>query len=229
VSGDGNHTVDYWSVDVAGNVGGVSTVAFKIDATAPLTQASVSGPAGTNGWYLGAVQVTLAGADSLSGVQTTNYKIDGGTLKTYSVPFSITGNGAHVVTFWSVDKATNTEATNSLAVNVDANLPGVTANVSPSSAAKSSNPVTVTVSGHATDNTSGVPMSGNVTFNVVDEYGVAQPSGPVVLQSNGNYSFTLTLPATKNVGDNNHVYTVFVRGTDRAGNSSTASDTLKIN
>jgi outer membrane protein assembly factor BamB len=229
VSGDGNHTVDYWSVDVAGNIGGVSTVAFKIDATAPLTQASVSGPAGTNGWYLGAVQVTLAGADSLSGVQTTNYKIDGGTLKTYSVPFSITGNGAHVVTFWSVDKATNTEATNSLAVNVDANLPGVTANVSPSSAAKSSNPVTVTVSGHATDNTSGVPMSGNVTFNVVDEYGVAQPSGPVVLQSNGNYSFTLTLPATKNVGDNNHLYTVFVRGTDRAGNSSTASDTLKIN
>jgi hypothetical protein len=118
---------------------------------------------------------------------------------------------------------------NALAINIDANLPSVTANVSPASAPKSSNPVTITVSGHATDTVSGVPTSGGATFSVVDEYGVAQPSGPVTLQSNGNYSFTLTLPATKNAGDNSHLYTITVRGTDRAGNTNTASDTLKIN
>jgi Tfp pilus assembly protein PilX len=76
---------------------------------------------------------------------------------------------------------------------------------------------------------SGVPITGGATFTVVDEYGVTQPTGPITLQSNGNYSFTLSLPATKNAGDNSHVYTVTVRGTDRAGNTSTASDTLKIN
>jgi Tfp pilus assembly protein PilX len=89
--------------------------------------------------------------------------------------------------------------------------------------------VTITVTGHATDTVSGVSLTGGATFSVVDEYGVTQPSGPITLQSNGNYSFTLTLPATKNVGDGTHVYTITVRGTDRAGNTNTASDTLKIN
>jgi hypothetical protein len=226
---EGNQSVDYWGVDVAGNVSGVSTALVKIDMSAPSTQATGSGTAGTNGWYRSAVQVSLAAADNLSGVQTSFYKIDGGTTKTYTIPFSISGNGPHTVNFWSVDKAGNTETMGSLAINVDQGLPGVTCNVAPSSATKSANPVTVTVTGHATDAVSGVSITDGATFSVVDEYGVTQPSGPITLQSNGNYSFTLTLPATKNVGDTAHVYTVTVRGTDRAGNTNTASDTLKIN
>jgi hypothetical protein len=226
---DGNYSVDYWSVDVAGNVSGVGTALVKIDVSAPLTQATGSGTAGTNGWYRSSVQVSLAAADNLSGVQTTYYKVDGGTTKTYTTAFSVSGNGTHTVNFWSVDKATNTETMGSLVVNIDSNQPGVTCNVSPSTALKSSNPVTITVTGHATDTISGVAITGGATFNVVDEYGVTQPSGPITLQSNGNYSFTLTLPATKNVGDSTHVYTITVIGTDRAGNTNTASDTLKIN
>ena len=155
--------------------------------------------------------------------------MDGGTTKTYTTAFSVSGNGSHTVNFWSVDKAGNTETMGSLAVNIDSNQPGVTCNVSPATAAKSSNPVTITVTGHATDTVSGVSITDGATFSVVDEYGGTQPSGPITLQSNGNYSFTLTLPATKNVGDAAHVYTITVRGTDRAGNTNTASDTLKIN
>jgi hypothetical protein len=229
VSSDGNHAVDYWSVDAAGNVSGVGTVPIKIDASAPLTQASGSGTAGTNGWYRSSVLVSLSAADNLSGVQTTFYKLDGGTTKTYTAAFSVSGNGSHTVNFWSVDKATNTETTLSLAINIDSTTPGVTTNVSPASVNKSSNPVTITVTGHATDTVSGVPLTGGATFSVLDEYGVAQPSGPITLQANGNYSFTLTLPATKNTGDSFHLYTITVVGTDRAGNTSSASDTLKIN
>ena len=229
VAGDGNHAVDYWSVDAAGNLGGVSTVIVKIDVSGPVTQASGSGTVGTNGWYRSAVQVSLSAADNLSGVQTIFYKIDGGTTKTYTTVFSISGNGSHTINFWSVDQATNTETARSLAINIDTTTPGVTANVSPGSAPKNSNPVTITVSGHATDSVSGVETSGAVSFSVLDEYGVAQPSGPVTLQSNGNYSFTLTLPATKNTGDSSHKYTITVVGTDRAGNTNSASDTLKIN
>jgi hypothetical protein len=226
---DGNHSVDYWSVDVAGNVSGVSTALVKIDVSAPLTQATGSGTAGTNGWYRSSVQVSLTAADSMSGVQTTFYKVDGGTTKTYTTAFSVSGNGSHTVNLWSVDKVGNTETMGSLAVNIDSTQPGVTCNVSPATAAKSVNPVTITVTGHATDTVSGVSITDGATFSVVDEYGVTQPSGPITLQSNGNYSFTLTLPATKNVGDAAHVYTITVRGTDRAGNTNTASDTLKIN
>jgi len=226
---DGNYSVDYWSVDVAGNVSGVGNAFVMIDVSAPLTQATGSGTAGTNGWYRSSVQVSLAAADNLSGVQTTFYKVDGGTTKTYTTAFSVSGNGSHTINFWSVDKATNTETMRSLAVNIDSNQPGVTCNVVPSTAAPSSNPVTITVTGHATDTVSGVSITDGATFSVVDEYGVTQPSGPITLQSNGNYSFTLTLPATKNVGDGTHVYTITVRGTDRAGHTNTASDTLKIN
>ena len=229
ISVDGNYSIDYWCVDVAGNASVVGTSIFKIDLSAPLTQATGSGTAGTNGWYRSSVQVSLSASDNLSGVQTTFYKLDGGTTKTYTAPFSVSGNGSHTVNFWSVDKATNTEAMGALAVNIDTGQPGVTCNVTPSTAAPSANPVTITVTGHATDTVSGVPTSGAATFSVVDEYGVTQPSGPITLQSNGNYSFTLALPATKNAGDNTHVYTITVRGTDRAGNTNTASDTLKIN
>ena len=160
---------------MAGNVSGVGTVPIKIDASAPLTQTNVSGTAGANGWYTSNVVVSLAASDNLSGVQTTYYKIDGGTTKTYTIPFNVQGNGSHTLNFWGVDKATNTEAMSSLVINIDSTLPGVTANVTPSTALKSSNPVTITVSGHATDNISGVPTSGGATFSVVDEYGVAQP------------------------------------------------------
>jgi Bacterial Ig-like domain len=66
--------------------------------------------------------------------------------------------------------------------------------------------------------------------NVIDEYGVTQPSGSVTVQANGTYSFTLTLPATKQGSDKDgHLYTIVVTGVDQAGNSATATTTLTIN
>ena len=53
------------------------------------------------------------------------------------------------------------------------------------------------------------------TLVVVDEYGITQPAGPVVLLANENYLFILTLPATQNSGDRSHVYTITVTGSIR--------------
>jgi hypothetical protein len=59
---------------------------------------------------------------------------------------------------------------------------------------------------------------------------VTQPSGPVTVQTNGTYSFTLSLPATRQGSDKNgHLYTIRVTGSDQAGNSATATTTLTIN
>jgi hypothetical protein len=71
---------------------------------------------------------------------------------------------------------------------------------------------------------------GSATYSVFDEYGVTQPSGSITVQANGNYSFTLSLPATKNGADKDgHLYTIRVTGFDQAGNSATATSTLRIN
>lgn len=228
VSGDGIHPVDFWSTDVAGNSNFSYTIMIRIDTAGPVTQVAVSGTAGTNGWYRSSVQVSMSATDNFNGVMGIYYMIDNGTTKLYTAPFTVSTVGSHTLTYWSVDNILNTETLRVLPVRIDTSKPNVTASVSPANAVKSNNPVTVTVSGHITDTISGV-QPGSASYNVVDEYGVTQPSGPVVLQANGNYSFTLSLPATKNAGDKSHLYTIIVQGSDQAGNAESASDTVKIN
>jgi len=226
LSVDGTHAVDYWGVDAAGNSQNPATATIRIDSTAPLTNATPSGAAGTNGWFLGPVQVLVSAADNASGVQGSSYKIDGGVTLTYSTPFSISTAGTHAINFWSIDIAGNTEVQRLLSLKIDNIAPTVTVAASPTQAGHGNKPLTATISGHVTDTISGV---GPVTYSVLDEYGITQPSGPVTVQANGNYSFTLSLPATRNPGDNNgHLYTITIRATDQAGNVSTASATVKI-
>lgn len=227
ISADGNYTIEYWSVDVADNEEPHQTRTVRIDSTAPITQVLASGTAGTNGWYRSAVQVSLSASDNLSGVQSTFYRIDGGAIQTYAGAFVIANLGQHTVEYWSVDNVNNTEATKSLAVKIDTVAPVVSATSNPATANKSPRPVTVTISGSATDGISGISSA---SFNVIDEYGVTQPSGPVTVQANGSYSFTITLPATKNGSDKNgHLYTIIVSASDQAGNSASATTTLTIN
>jgi len=226
VAGDGIHPVDFWSTDLAGNSNNSYMVLIRIDTTGPVTQVALSGPAGTNGWYRGAVQVSMSAADSFNGVSAIYYKIDNGTTILYSTPFTISAVGSHAVTYWSVDSLGNIETARVVPVKIDTAIPTVTTSASPASVKKSSNPVTVTVSGKVTDATSGIQT---VFFFVTDEYGVTQPTGPVTLQANGNYSFTLSLPATKNTGDSYHLYQITVQATDYAGFGFSATDTVKIN
>lgn len=228
ISSDGIHQLEFWSMDMASNPAVQYSITIKIDTTAPLTQVAFSGTAGTNGWYRGTVQVSISATDNVAGVNTINYMIDNGTTKLYTAPFNYSSNGSHTISYWSIDKVLNSETVRVLPIKIDTTKPNATVSASPASAPPSSNPVTVTVTGHVTDTHSGVQLS-SVVYSVVDEYGVTQPSGPVVLQANGNYSFTLSLPATKNAGDSSHVYTITVQASDQAGNTDSASDTVKIN
>ena len=226
MTGDGVHPVDFWSTDVAGNSNFSYTIQIRIDTTGPVTQVSLSGLQGTNGWYRGTVQASMSAIDNVVGLMNIYYMIDNGTAKTYTTPFSMSTVGSHTLTYWSVDYSLNTEVVRVLPIKIDTSKPNVTVSVTPANAGKSNTPVTVTVSGHVTDTTSGVQSA---MYNVVDEYGITQPSGPVVLQANGNYSFTLVLPATKNPGDRSHMYTIIVQAADQAGNTQSNSDTVKIN
>ena len=227
LSGDGVYTLEYWSVDKAGNTETHKTRTVRIDSTAPVTQASASGTAGANGWFRSAVQVSLSATDNLAGVQTSFYQVDGGATQTYTGAFVLATQGQHTVNYWSVDNLNNSEAAHSLLVKIDNVGPSVTASANPATASKGPRPVTVTISGNVTDAVSGLASAG---FNVIDEYGNTQPSGSVTVQGNGSYSFTLSLPATKQGNDKDgHLYTIVVSASDQAGNSASATTTLRIN
>jgi hypothetical protein len=173
------------------------------------------------------VQVSLSATDNLSGVQNSFYQVDGGVTQTYTGAFVLATLGQHTVNYWSVDNVNNTEATHSLLVKIDNASPVVTAAANPSTAPKGPRPVSVTISGSITDAVSGL---GSASFNVIDEYGATQPSGSVTVQANGTYSFTLSLPASKQGNDKDgHLYTIVVSVSDQAGNSASATTTLRIN
>ena len=226
IQSPGIHTLQYGSEDRAGNLEPFKTRIVAIDPTPPLTHASVSGTLGTNGWYRSAVQVSLSATDNLNAVQGTFYRIDGGAVQTYTGPFGFSTPGVYTVEYWSIDHV-NIEATKPLLVRIDTIAPVVTAAANPSTAPKGPKPINVTVSGNLTDGVSGISSA---SFDVIDEYGTTQPSGPITVLANGSYSFTLSLPANRPGNDRDgHLYTINVRGIDQAGNSTTATTTFRVN
>ncbi|HSE17921.1 MAG TPA: PQQ-binding-like beta-propeller repeat protein [Pyrinomonadaceae bacterium] len=227
IPASGTHIFEYWSADVAGNVEPRKSRLLKIDPNPPVTQASVSGNLGTNGWYRSAVQVSLSAFDDLSGLFGSFYRIDGGATQTYNGTFVFSAPGQHTIEYWSVDNVNIMEAPHQLLVKIDTFAPVVTAAANPATAPKGPKPVNVTISGSATDALSGISSA---SFNVIDEYGATQPSGAVSVQANGSYSFTLSLPANRPGNDRDgHLYTIVVTGVDQAGNSATATTTFRIN
>lgn len=69
VSGDGTHTVTYWSEDNAGNTEIAKTVQVKIDTTAPTIEdlGPIADPDGNNGWYVSAVTNQFRASDAGAG------------------------------------------------------------------------------------------------------------------------------------------------------------------
>jgi photosystem II stability/assembly factor-like uncharacterized protein len=118
ISGEGQHTVLFYSTDNAGNSEAIESAAVNIDLTPPHTAASLSGTQ-NGGVYSSPVQVTLTPGDNLSGVANTVYQIDGGTLQAYTGPFSVSGNGSHAVTFHSTDNAGNAESSQSASFTIN--------------------------------------------------------------------------------------------------------------
>ena len=161
VSGDGEHTLQYRSVDKAGNVEDAKSVVVRIDGTPPATTASLDGT--------GPVTLTLDASDPLSGVATTEYRVNA------AVPFGAVGAarfaesadwvtysasakpvftlpGPYTVEYRSTDVAGNVEAIKTVTFTIagtgqDTTAPVTTATLDPGPVA--TRPVTVRLS--ATD------------------------------------------------------------------------------
>ena len=189
ISTNGSHTVTYYSTDDAGNVEATHTGYVNIDTQAPTTTAT--GLTAQNaGWVTNSspVTVTLTPSDSESGMSggsaATYYTLDGGDQQTYSGPLQVSGDGAHIVTYWSVDALGNTEATNTGYVNIDTAPPTTTANglVTSASTGWQDAPVTVTLT--ASDAVSGV-----ATTDYTIDGGTQQTySAPFTVSTEGSHT-----------------------------------------
>jgi hypothetical protein len=78
------------------------------DTTPPVTTCTLAGDL-VGEVYTSDVTVTLTATDDDSGVNYTMYKVDSGSWEEYSIPFVVSGTGAHTVAFYSVDIAGNEE------------------------------------------------------------------------------------------------------------------------
>jgi hypothetical protein len=130
-TGDGTHTVQFWSVDNASNVETPALVAFLVDETAPHTSSDASAS------YVDSATITLTANDNDGGVGVaeTRYILDTDDVAT-GTAVTVSTAGAHTLQFWSVDAVGNTEATQSVSFTITASqarfdapppdIPGVT-------------------------------------------------------------------------------------------------------
>jgi hypothetical protein len=88
--------------------------------------------------------------------------------------------------------------------------------------------VPVTISGTITDMGSGIDPS-KTAYAVTDEYGLIQPSGNITLDASGNYSFTISLQASRKGNDiDGRQYTITVSAKDNDGNQGSKSTVVTV-
>src|SRR5690606_8716980 len=100
----GEHTVTYRATDVAGNVSAPKSVVVHIEGEDPGTggpevTAGIGGSRNRDGAFVGRATVTLTAVDEESGVDRTEFQVDGGTWQRYAAPFVVAADGEHVVRY----------------------------------------------------------------------------------------------------------------------------------
>jgi hypothetical protein len=189
------------------------------DTTPPVITPNVSGTAGANGWYTTDVTVSWSVTDPESGISaSTGCSATTVTNDTSGMTFTCSAtNGAGLQTSRSVTiKIDKTGPRISCAANPDTLWP------------PNGKPVAVTISGTASDVTSGFDVS-SARFAVIDEYGQVQPKGSVIVGGRGSYLVQVSLIADRNGSDNDgRKYTVVISGNDNAGNPGACSAIVTV-
>jgi len=211
--------------------GVVTTADAKPETTAPVTTAILNPPTpnGANDWYTNDVAISLDGADSCTGVASTEYSTDGGvTWQPYAGSFAMRREAANTILYRSTDRAGNVETAGSLTVKIDKTAPTIQLTATPSIIRENNGkPVTVTLSGNGADATSGLA---GVSYVVTDEYGT--PLSIAARALNGQsaaWTETLVVEARRNGHDKDgRLYRVTATITDLAGLTAIATADIRV-
>ncbi len=117
---NGVHALTVTATDKAGNSKSISQT-VKVDTSGPIITPAVLGTVGVNGWYRSAVDLSVAAADALSGVQgNVEVSLDNGA-SWITPPINFT-DGIHPLLLRSYDQAGNL-STASVTLKVDSTSP----------------------------------------------------------------------------------------------------------
>jgi hypothetical protein len=185
---DGVYQIDYRAVDAIGNSSPVKSVTVRVDATAPVSKATIDPKART---------VTLVAADATSGLALLEFSLDGGTTWTAYHSAITLGAAAGTVTYRAVDVAGNREHVN------QASLPAVGIPLAPSTTKASITPARIVVGTSATVKVSvsgalpGARPTGVVRITLGSAGGGSVEVGSARL-SDGTATITLPAALTRN-------------------------------
>jgi hypothetical protein len=196
ITGEGADLKDTATVtDKAGNSTTVGSATVNIDRTAPVTTAEAP-----NGWVSRSeVTLELKATDALSTVDQTYFTVDSGALQT-GTTVTIEAEGAHTVTFWSVDKAGNVEKQRTADVRIDRTPPTITHSQAPEPNGKGWNNADVTVTFQCDDQVGLSGLASCTGPQTVATEGAAQRVNGTAIDAAGNTagdSATVNLDKTK--------------------------------
>lgn len=205
--GDGTTTDRYVPVQI-----------FSLDKTAPIT--TDNAPAG---WSNKDVAVTLKASDNISGVAATYFTVDGGERQ-QGTSVTITTEGKHTISYWSIDRAGNIESPHSTVVQIDKTPPTLNVVMDPTVLWPANNkmvPVHATVS--AADSLSGIDsvVLTSIASNVPNDNDI---QGAQV----GTLDTDFMLLAAKGSKNSERIYTITYQALDKAGNQINTSVTLSV-
>ncbi|WP_179864645.1 glycine rich domain-containing protein [Bacillus toyonensis] len=221
ISDEGVHTLTYWSVDNAGNVETQHITTVKIDKTVPVTTDNAP-----TDWVNKDVTVNLTATDNDggSGVASTYYQLDNGSTQSGNA-IQISDEGVHILTYWSVDNAGNTEQFNTKTIKLDKTAPVLNISLDKTTIWPPNHkmvPITATI--NASDGTSGInsvvltSITSNETLQS-DDIQNANYNKPI---SGSTDSFSLR--ADRLGSGNGRIYTV----KDNTGNVTTKTATVTV-
>ncbi|QIZ07197.1 DNRLRE domain-containing protein [Priestia megaterium] len=189
---DGKYSIGYRSTDYAGNQETMKTVNLNLDMTPPETTATATPaqPDSSNSWYINPVTVTLNASDNTSGVEKTEYSLDGGTTwQAYTGSVTISQEDKNTLSYRSTDNAGNVGALKTVSFKLDTTAPEITVSDLVQGTLSDSGDITPIIK--LSDNLSGVDSS--KTTITLDTNGVQQGTTiPLYTLPLGSHRYTVT-------------------------------------
>ncbi|MBI2787281.1 MAG: fibronectin type III domain-containing protein [Elusimicrobia bacterium] len=211
----GTHTIQFYSMDAAGNTEAVHVSTLTVDIAPPVTTLQVGGltASATSLVLISTDSIGMSAMDADAGVGETRYALDGGGPNVYASTFSL-AVGTYTLAYQSVDYLGNTEVPTSVflaVLAVDTASPTITLTPADLSTVTTASPLIVAV---YSDSGRGVnPASVRLILDGID----VTTSAAVTLSS---------AAITPNLSQGTHTVTVEVA--DLAGNPAFASSTFTV-